>query len=1199
MPGKTVKSEPASVRVKEEKVRRTRAAEQEQANAHAGANGNGAYDEDQDAQGDENDDEEESEGSSRGQKRSRVNEEGDARPSPAPNGSQVSEAGPSQHRERVKTQPRDVDGFIPGSIMRIQLRNFVTYDWVEFRPGPFLNMILGPNGTGKSSIACAICLGLNWPPSVLGRASELNSFVKMGKEDGHIEIELKGSIGKPNLVIRRNLRANSKGSTFTLNGQSASGREINNKMAELNVQIGNLCSFLPQDKVSEFAAMSPQQLLKETQRAAGDERLTAWHDTLISAGKELKQLQELMTNERDQLKVMQERNEGLERDVQRYNERKKIEHDIELLTILVPVSQYREKRDECMRIKEIKQALHKKVVKLKERNAPAHALLKTLETQFAKMGQERDNAKKTIQAKFNKMKVRWEASEKLDSEMEDQTMRLERLKSEEKDRFKKIKRLEVDAGKMQAQLEQELEVENIEDVVNEQRQLNLERQDVILRSEAAKDKIQRVLDQKAEQKNLVERGNHQLRQLDDVEGQKLRMFQNWDKDHFDALMWLRNNKDKFQMEVFEPPVICLTVPNKNFVDAVEACFSANQLKTFVPQCQADFDTFNNYLHSREVLGRKVRINTWYRPNSQVAPPPMSREELAHLGFDGYAMDYVECPDGLRYFLQREAQLHRTAIGLNAPRVKLQQAMEAVVRIGPNGQGSSGASFIAGMTMNQVSRSRYGRRAVQTMARDIRRARNLGGVSVDQEFLAKTNNSIREAQQQLEMLSEQEGAAKAEYTAIIEEDKVFKERKAALDARKKAIVDANNERGILKAKFDRATKELAHLRSIPSAEQETKKVRAKLLDIAKKRIAIVKEYLSLVHSVTQEQMQVTQLGLRYTQISANKAALKELCEKKDERFNRALAEFARVNEEYDQLKAETKAALDESRDLLDESSEQVRQDFNEIDSARNHWQKQCEIAAKEGEEPPPKPEDLEQRTTAELLAELEEQRNRLELNLNTNPGVVEQYERRKQEIENMTKTLDEKQKKADKIDRNIKSARENWKPALETLVGSIGKKFSAAFDRIGCAGEIRISENEDYEKWAIDILVKFRDSEKLQLLTGQRQSGGERSLTTILYLMSLTEEARAPFSLVDEINQGMDQRAERNVHNSMVEVTCKPDSAQYFLITPKLLPDLNYHERMRILCVNNGEWLPERHGLGNLMNMINNHVAIRGRPQGQH
>jgi chromosome segregation ATPase len=72
--------------------------------------------------------------------------------------------------------------------------------------------------------------------------------------------------------------------------------------------------------------------------------------------------------------------------------------------------------------------------------------------------------------------------------------------------------------------------------------------------------------------------------------------------------------------------------------------------------------------------------------------------------------------------------------------------------------------------------------------------------------------------------------------------------------------------------------------------------------------------------------------------------------------------------------------------------------------------------------------------------------------------------------------------------------------------------------MGCAGEIRVTETEDYAAWTLDILVKFRSSEKLQQLTAHRQSGGERSLTTILYLMSLVEYARAPFSLVDEINQ---------------------------------------------------------------------------------
>lgn len=60
---------------------------------------------------------------------------------------------------------------------------------------------------------------------------------------------------------------------------------------------------------------------------------------------------------------------------------------------------------------------------------------------------------------------------------------------------------------------------------------------------------------------------------------------------------------------------------------------------------------------------------------------------------------------------------------------------------------------------------------------------------------------------------------------------------------------------------------------------------------------------------------------------------------------------------------------------------------------------------------------------------------------------------------------------------------------------------------------------------------------------------ERSLTTILYLMSLTEHARALFALVDEFNEGLDQRAERCIHNELVTTTCEADDAgQYFLTT---------------------------------------------------
>lgn len=135
--------------------------------------------------------------------------------------------------------------------------------------------------------------------------------MKLGKEEGFIEIELKAPKGQRNLVIRRIIRADKK-TFFTLNGKSTSGAEIRNKVAELNVQVGNLwydfylrpylcmfhlltrkwynSTFLPQDKVSSFAAMSPQELLKETQLAAGDSRLTSWHSQLIKSGKEIREL---------------------------------------------------------------------------------------------------------------------------------------------------------------------------------------------------------------------------------------------------------------------------------------------------------------------------------------------------------------------------------------------------------------------------------------------------------------------------------------------------------------------------------------------------------------------------------------------------------------------------------------------------------------------------------------------------------------------------------------------------------------------------------------------------------------------------------------------------------------------------------------------------------------------------------------------
>jgi len=60
--------------------------------------------------------------------------------------------------------------------------------------------------------------------------------------------------------------------------------------------------------------------------------------------------------------------------------------------------------------------------------------------------------------------------------------------------------------------------------------------------------------------------------------------------------------------------------------------------------------------------------------------------------------------------------------------------------------------------------------------------------------------------------------------------------------------------------------------------------------------------------------------------------------------------------------------------------------------------------------------------------------------------------------------------------------------------------------------------EDYEKYGVRIRVKFRDTEQLAELTPYQQSGGERSVSTVLYMISLQELTCCPFRCVDEINQ---------------------------------------------------------------------------------
>ena len=91
------------------------------------------------------------------------------------------------------------------------------------------------------------------------------------------------------------------------------------------------------------------------------------------------------------------------------------------------------------------------------------------------------------------------------------------------------------------------------------------------------------------------------------------------------------------------------------------------------------------------------------------------------------------------------------------------------------------------------------------------------------------------------------------------------------------------------------------------------------------------------------------------------------------------------------------------------------------------------------------------------------------------------------------------------------------------------------------------------------------------------------MATALYMLALQQLTTVPFRCVDEINQGMDAANEKRVFELLVRTSCQvgsldnsagdvmiqETSAQYFLLTPKLLPGLEYSPMMNVLIVNNG------------------------------
>lgn len=110
---------------------------------------------------------------------------------------------------------------------------------------------------------------------------------------------------------------------------------------------------------------------------------------------------------------------------------------------------------------------------------------------------------------------------------------------------------------------------------------------------------------------------------------------------------------------------------------------------------------------------------------------------------------------------------------------------------------------------------------------------------------------------------------------------------------------------------------------------------------------------------------------------------------------------------------------------------------------------------------------------ELEAKIEAEQVFINTNLTNNPNARSDYDKYSKAISRLEAQLEDSTTQLETLATQINEVKQNWEPALDELVATISDAFSYNFAQIGCAGEVGVHKDDDFDEWALEIKVKFR------------------------------------------------------------------------------------------------------------------------------
>ena len=511
----------------------------------------------------------------------------------------------------------------------------------------------------------------------------------------------------------------------------------------LSIQIDNLCQFLPQDKVVEFAAMTPVELLRQTQRAVAPQEMIDMHDDLKDLRRKQKGAQAKLTADQDTLANLEGRQRLQEADVERMREREQIEKHVTMLEAGRPFAAYRAARALHGESKNKRKEAQEELTKLENEVEP---LLRAVNTKERYMEQIQTVVSERKTA-IGKAERQADTVDRKFQDLQDKNNDLVAAYEAEKNGAKKhrseVARQEQAIARLRKQLEEqpsEVDVQSYNELIREKRRAI---EDCNRQGRDLQDKQQQLTQRGQEKNSRIKQGERHLAELDSQAGKQNVKLQKASRDTSRLWEWVREHQSEFERPVFGPPIVACSVKDPKYVDHIEALFQRNLFLTFTVQTKDDFKKLSDQAHERMHLS-EVNIRT-IQVGLEPFQPAVGVDEMNRFGFEGWAISYLNGPEPVLAMLCAEIHLHHTGVAL---RDTTPHQFDML-------QNSPIGSWVTSKSSYRINRRReYGPGATSTQVKELRRANIWTDQPVD--ITAK-----RELQENIQGWGEEVAAFKAE------------------------------------------------------------------------------------------------------------------------------------------------------------------------------------------------------------------------------------------------------------------------------------------------------------------------------------------------------------------------------------------------------------------------------------------------------